>query len=177
MNYLEELVSEWYEFNGYFVRRNVRVGRRSKGGYEGELDVVAFHPETRHLVHIEPSMDADSWANREERFRRKFAAGRKHIPALFAGLNVPHDIEQIAVLEFASKQRRSMLGGAKLVLVSDLLVEILSSLRARRVASNAVPEDKPILRTLQFVAEHKDVAFRALNTGSEKAQRVPKNRH
>ena len=34
-NFLEELVAEWYEYKGYFVRRNVRVGPRAKGGYEG----------------------------------------------------------------------------------------------------------------------------------------------
>jgi hypothetical protein len=164
MNYLEELVAEWYEFRGYFVRRNVLVGKRAKGGYEGELDVVAFHPGTRHLVHIEPSMDALAWDKRETRFRKKFEAGQKYIPGLFAGLNVPKKVEQIALLQFASKRNRSSVGGGKLLLVSELLVEILTELREKRVASNAVPEDKPILRTLQFVAENREVAFRALST-------------
>lgn len=162
MNYLEELVAEWYEFNGYFVRRNVRVGKRTKGGYEGELDVVAFHPETRHLVHIEPSMDALSWQKREERFHKKFRAGQKYIPGLFAGLNIPKNVEQIALLQFASKRSRVTLGGGRLVLVSELLVEILTGLRDHRVAASAVPEDKPILRTLQFVAENRGAALKAL---------------
>ena len=76
-NFLEQLVAEWYEFRGYFVRRNINVGPRLKGGFESELDVVAFHPTKRHLVHIEPSMDAHSWDQREKRFTAKFAAGRK----------------------------------------------------------------------------------------------------
>ena len=59
-NFLEQLVAEWYEFRGYFVRRNINVGPRARGS-ESELDVVAFHPTKRHLVHIEPSMDAHSW--------------------------------------------------------------------------------------------------------------------
>jgi len=165
MNYLEELVAEWYEFRGYFVRRNIRVGKRSKGGYEGELDVVAFHPETRHLVHIEPSMDALSWKKRDERFRKKFRAGQKFIPGLFAGLDIPGKVEQIALLQFASKRNRTTVGGGTLMLVSELLVEVLTELRERSVASHAVPEDKPILRTLQFVAENKAVAFEALDGG------------
>ena len=61
INYLEQLVAEWYEYQGCFVRRNIHVGKRPKGGYECELDLVAFNPALRHLVHIEPSMDADSW--------------------------------------------------------------------------------------------------------------------
>ena len=32
MNHLEQLTAEWYEFRGYFVRRNVQVGRRLKEG-------------------------------------------------------------------------------------------------------------------------------------------------
>lgn len=42
-NHLEQLVAEWYEHSGYFVRRNVLVGLRRNGGYECELDVVAFN--------------------------------------------------------------------------------------------------------------------------------------
>jgi hypothetical protein len=166
MNFLEELVAEWYEFRGYFVRRNVLVGRRAKGGYECELDVVAFHPGSKHLVHIEPSMDAQSWAKRDERFRKKFAAGRRHIPELFSGLELPEAFDQIALLCFASNKNRSTVGGGKLLLVDELLREILTSLKDRRIASSAVPEDKPILRTLQYVAEHREVVAEVL--GSER---------
>lgn len=81
-NFLEQLVAEWYEYQGYFVRRNVRVGKWTKGGYEGELDVVAFHPETKRLVHVESSMDADSWGKRKQRFTKKFEAGKKYIRPL-----------------------------------------------------------------------------------------------
>ena len=70
-NHLETLVAEWYEFRGYFVLRNVRVGKLPTGGYACELDIVAFHPENSHLVQVEPSLDADPWAKREERFRKK----------------------------------------------------------------------------------------------------------
>jgi hypothetical protein len=64
MNFLEQLVGEWYSYQGYYVRTNVMVGPRDAGGYEGELDVVAFHPETREIVHVETSMDALSWDKR-----------------------------------------------------------------------------------------------------------------
>ena len=48
MNHLEQLVGERYEYSGYFVRRNILVGKRAKCGYKGELDVVAFHPCRAH---------------------------------------------------------------------------------------------------------------------------------
>src|SRR5262245_47026986 len=108
-NVLEQLVAEWYEYRGYFIRRNVREGRREKGGHECELDVVALNPQTKHLVHVEPSLDALSWDKREENFKRKFAAGKKHIPSLFQGLELPAEIEQIALLGFASKKNKATL--------------------------------------------------------------------
>jgi len=33
-NHLEQLVAEWLEFKGYFVRRNVKVGKLPRGGHE-----------------------------------------------------------------------------------------------------------------------------------------------
>jgi hypothetical protein len=104
LNFLEQLVAEWDEFRGYFVRRKINVGLRIKRGVEPKLDFVAFHPGKPLLVHIEPSMDAASWDQREKRYTAKFGAGRKHIPSLFSGFDLP-EIDQIALLVFAGKQR------------------------------------------------------------------------
>ncbi len=68
VNHLEQLVSEWLQYNGYFVRVSVQVGARARGGFEGELDVVALNPVTQHLLHVECSLDALSAEKREERF-------------------------------------------------------------------------------------------------------------
>lgn len=154
-NFLEQLTREWYEYQGYFVRQNVNVGPRAKGGYECELDVVAFHPKTQHLVHVEPSMDAASWATRERRYKKKFAAGRKHIPGLFDGIEIPDEIEQIALLVFASTKNHSTLGGGRLMILDELLAEILDGLAKTGIAKSAVPEQLPIVRTLQFVSHYR----------------------
>lgn len=161
-NYLEQLVAEWYEYRGYFVRRNVPVGKRAKGGYECELDVVAFHPERKHLVHLEPSTDALSWEKREARYQKKFDSGREHIPGLFRGLPIPEEIEQVAVFIFASSKNVKTIGGGQVVLIGDLLAEIFSDLKSKRIASRAVPENFPILRTMQLVANYKGAVWSAL---------------
>jgi len=158
MNHLEQLVAEWYEYRGYFVRRNIQVGPRPKGGYECELDVVAFHPSQHHLVHIEPSMDADSWAKREKRYSKKFEAGRKYIPALFEGIALPTEIEQIALLGFASNANVKTLAGGRVMTTSELFVEMVAEISGKKVAKAAVPEHFPLLRTIQFACEHRNAA-------------------
>ena len=161
-NFLEQLVAEWYEYKGYFVRRNVPVGRRARGGYESELDVVAFNPTLRHLVHIEPSLDAESWEKRERLFKKKFEAGRKYIPDLFDGYELPPEIEQIAILVFASKSNHPTLGGGKVLLISDLMRQIMEDLGDKKPISNLVPEHHTHLRTLQFVIEYRKKVFDTL---------------
>lgn len=76
MNFLEQPVSEWYAYQGYYVRENVRVSPRDRGGYKGELDVVAFHPETGELVHVETSMDAPPLSQLPDSFAPSYAWGK-----------------------------------------------------------------------------------------------------
>lgn len=159
-NFLEQLVAEWYEYRGYFVRRNVKVGKLDRGGYECELDVVAFHPGTKHLVHIEPSSDASTWANREGRYKKKFEAGQKHIPELFIGLLKPDAVpEQIALFVVAGKKHRPLLAQGKVLHVSTFMAEIVKHFSTFSMINAQVPESFPLLRTIQFVTEYRKQLF------------------
>ena len=88
MNVYEQLISEWLSIRGYIVINNVKVGRNasgrsehnaSKGGWAGELDVVGWDPVTGDLVNYEPSIDANAWPKRAERYKRKFSVAKKHV--------------------------------------------------------------------------------------------------
>jgi hypothetical protein len=151
-NFLEQLVAEWYEYRGYFVRRNIKVGPRDKGGHEGELDVVAYQPVDKRLVHIETSMDSLPWKEREERFAMKFVSGDKYIHALFKGLDLPDRSERLVVLGYGSTKNHNMIGGAKIQLVSELMLEIRNEMRSQSSINENinVPEQYVILRSLQF---------------------------
>lgn len=166
-NHLEDLVAEWYEYQGFFVRRNVLVGKRARGGHECELDVVALHPEQKRLVHIEPSLDADSWAERERRYSKKFEAGRKYIPSLFKGLELPTAIEQIALFAYGGVKGHEKVGGGRVVRAGDLVTEVFVNLKDRRLASSAIPEHLPILRSFQYVLESWSRISIALGRGKE----------
>jgi hypothetical protein len=152
-NHLEDLVAEWYQFQGYFVRRNIQVGRRAKGGYDCELDIVAFHPKLKRLIHVEPSLDANTWEKRETRYSKKFEQGRRHIPGLFDGLELPADLEQIAIFAFGGASRTTLAGG-RVVFIKEFMRDILNSLGGRRLEAAAIPEEFPLLRTLQFAAQY-----------------------
>jgi len=56
MNFLEQLISEWYAHKGYFVRTNIKFGRLSHGGWKGEIDVVAYEPKSKEFIHVETSI-------------------------------------------------------------------------------------------------------------------------
>ncbi|TFW57954.1 hypothetical protein CT676_27555 [Bradyrhizobium sp. MOS001] len=158
MNHLEQLVSEWLQYNGYFVRNSVLVGRRPKGGFEGELDVVGIHLGRDHLIHVECSLDADSKEKREQRFSDKFARGRKFISEVFVGLSVDADkLDSVAVLQFPNKDV-SQLGGGRLLHTRDLIHEIFSGLTGKSPSSGAVPPNLPLLRTLQLAADAQTVS-------------------
>lgn len=109
-------------------------------------------------MHVEPSMDAHTWAKREQRYAKKFAAGLKCIPGLFAGLSLPSDIEQIALLGFASNANVKTLAGGRVMTSADLLAEITEEISKMRIAKAAIPEQYPLLRTIQFAYQHRVAA-------------------
>jgi len=149
MNHLEMLVRQFYEWQGYIVRGNVKVGRLTHGGWEGELDVVTYHPVTKHLVHLEPSLDANTWEKREERFEKKFKLGRKYIRReVFPWLDKEAELEQIAIL---TSSGRDAVAGCKVESVDGFMARVKSRVKDEgRMGKNAIPEEYGLLRTIQL---------------------------
>ena len=152
MSHLENLIAEYYDWSGYLIKRNIKVGRLSHGGWEMELDIVAYNPHSKHLVHLEPSVDAHSWKIREQRFSKKFSLGTKYIFAeVFTWLDPKTPVEQIAVLVFHPKGRDTLAGG-KIVSIDKFIFEIKQKIKDRGIAAkSAIPEQYPLLRTIQLV--------------------------
>jgi hypothetical protein len=151
MSHLEDLLVEWHDWRGYVVKRNVKVGRLGHGGWAGELDIVAYHPSTEHLIHYEPSLDAHPWTVRERRFGKKFASGRKYIYAeVFPWLRKDTPLEQVAVL-VSKGAARSSLAGASVVTIDELMRQIRAAVsKEGKMAKRAIPEQYPLLRTVQL---------------------------
>lgn len=157
-NYLVQLAAEWYEFQGYLVRRNVPVAVTGQGG-SVELDVVAVNTRRSEIVHLEASMDTDSWQKRERRFKAKFKAGEGYCQSLARGMKGRTARKQRALLVYGRGAGRRALGGGELVLMPNFLLEITEVLAKQRLQSQIVPEHLPLIRTLQFVTEYREDLF------------------
>jgi len=154
MNFLEQLLAEWYQYKGYYVRQNIKIGKREKGGYAGEIDILAYEPKTKIILHIEASSDTYSWKTREEKFERKFRVAKEIIPSLFENFEYS-EIQQKAIFLFAAKSREEI-GGHKLYLASDVMQEIYDDLKHKSILNEIVPENFMLLRTIQvFVSSMK----------------------
>src|SRR5438552_18294670 len=111
-NHLESLIAQYHEWKRCIVRRNVKVGRRAKGGFAGELDVVVYDPSSNKVIHYEPSTDAKRWDQRADKYKRKFEMGQKFISTeVFPWLQPGFSLEQIAVFFCVPDRRAEFEGG------------------------------------------------------------------
>lgn len=151
MSHLESLIVEYLEWQGYLVRKNIKVGRLGHGGWEMELDVIGYNPMTKDLVHYEPSVDAHAWTTRESRYAKKFTAGRKLIfKEVFPWLRSNTPIRQIAVFP-SHPEGRDMIAGGKIISIDEFIAEVRSKVCACGLACrSAIPENYPLLRILQL---------------------------
>jgi len=152
MTFLEQLVAEWYEYEGYFVRSNVRARKRAKGGWDVELDVLAYDPSNNTLLHVETSGDADSWTERKRRFlTKKFILTRKEYEAILG--HKVGKIRKIAIVAYARSTKADLNWGQdiEVVLIPNLMSQIAGKLRSQHPTQEAVPEGFPILRAVQVV--------------------------
>ena len=154
MDYLEQLLRQWYEYQGYFVRSDLWVGLQSDGTYDCELDIVAFHPVRRHVVHIEPSYELLASKDTEQHFQTKFDAGKKYLHRLF-GLEDHLHIEQYALIVGRQNVHWHTIGGGRIVMLSDFLSDILQRLSGFGIANSMIPEQWPLILTLQWVSEYR----------------------
>jgi len=151
-SHLEQIIAEYLDWSGFLVKRNIKVGKLSHGGWEMELDIIGYHPDENIIVHYEPSIDAFSWPTREKRYNKKFEAGRKYIKnELFKWVRNDCKLEQFAVFISHPKDKNEIAGG-KIISIDELMKEIKLEIAKKGImGKNAIPEYYPHLRTIQLV--------------------------
>lgn len=141
-------IADWYAHRGYLVQTNSKFGPRPKGGYEGEMDVIAVKFSEHKLVHIETSSDADSWTQRYARIEKKFASAAKYYSAVF-GMEFDEP-ERIAVVGVRPAKKPVALKGIAVKSIDELMSEIKVHVRKHDPMSQAIPENYGYLRAVQF---------------------------
>ncbi len=166
MNFLEQLAAEWYEYKGYFIRTNIRFGRNAtgRGGNVGEIDVIAYKPETQEFIHIESSTDANSWPERKVIFERKFTDARKYYLEIFPFKTLDIKPKQIAIVGFnvtpiqetISWKSTSPEGSPlediviEIIPIPDFVKKITNELKVKNPMQEAIPESYLLLRAIQY---------------------------
>lgn len=146
-NHLEDLAKEYYEYKGYFVRSNIRVIKREGGGYNGEIDLLAYNPVNRELLHIECSMDAEKKEDEEKMAEKKFQRDidyRKIIPFEFTNLRKIYIIGQTK-----GQNEIKMPKDVEHISLGPFIKEIYSELPSD-IIKEIVPEVYPLLRAIQL---------------------------
>lgn len=156
MPHLEDLISEYLDWQGFLVRRNRKVGRLKHGGWEMELDLVGYRPASpgipESLVHYEPSIDALSWERRETRYQKKIKAARKYIfTEVFPWLGTVRPAIQHYAVFINHPKNRHEVAGFTIISIDELMATIRAAVDREGIMSRkAIPEQYPLLRTLQL---------------------------
>ena len=144
MNFLEQIVSEYFRLLGHWTaRRELWPDHR-----KGDLDVLAFDPMTKTLTHIECGGNGTR-KNIEDLKEKKFERidfYREHYGA--------SNVRLIAISGWGRESRpdrRTELAdrGIELMSVGELMTRIHTEIRKRPANRCAVPESLPILRGIQ----------------------------
>ncbi|HHF2874233.1 hypothetical protein [Vibrio parahaemolyticus] len=163
MNFLEQLVYEYYHHLNYVVIRNKRVGYRKEGGWTGELDIVAYDPSTHEVIHIECSNDNNSWEVREKNFKRKLDIGKKFIPDLFPYAKDKIQLKQKVLLGKLDTATVKEVGGGEVVPLKVFLDDATECVRCSYLLKSdgnlIVPEQYTILRTLYYAVKYSSDLF------------------
>lgn len=169
MTWLEQLVREFYEVQGYWVRTNVRFEPTGHGGYAGEADILAWDSESSVLLHVETTLATTAWSDRSKRIEKQFTKAAQHYEEMFP---LPRGriirVEKVAILRISrnSKGMKQGIPGAKLVPLGEFMCQVADLVTARFRGNRSPPEQYPLLRTIYFLkkAEREAVS----GTGGER---------
>jgi len=150
MNFLESLAAEWYAIQGYFVRTNIKTNKRHNGGYNNEIDVLAYCPAKGELVHLETSWDALTWKAREERYlTKKFVFSLEDYVQILG--KMPTSLRKRAIIGTSKTQPKDTWGeDIEVTTVPNFVAEIAADMKNRHPMRDAIPETLPRLRAFQF---------------------------
>jgi len=146
MNVFEELAAEWYEFQGYCVRKNVTYGKGRSGGIGIEMDLIACRLGS-DPVHLESTVTSGPTAI--EKLKKHFTEAKE---AYREVLNVaPCKVKQKAIV-FSAKDRSKLEDdGVEVMSKDEFMKTIVEAMEKKNLSTDSVPHSLPLLRVVQEV--------------------------
>ena len=160
MNFLEELLSEWYEYYyDCFIKKNISFG---EGKNTEEIDILAYNPEKGIVYHIETINFVKSKKKQKEEILKKFENAEKYYKKI---LNLPeYKIEKIVVVDDVKRVDNVLeelfTKNIKVVAVEEIITDICAELLSQKNSYCLVPEKYSLIRTVYYAIE---IIFKELN--------------
>jgi len=148
MNFLEELISEYYSIQGYLIIQNIRINPRKNGGHKNEIDILVFHPCTKQIIHIETSSDNKNRKDKIKNFKHKFKIDEQKIKKLFGNTHLPNSIKREGIILHGSPKKYK---DFELISVQKYINDIIKYLEDEKYSTKKmVPEKYPLIRMILF---------------------------
>lgn len=151
-NFIKDLVCEYYEFVGFFIRRNIPIGSSRIEG-QTTIDVLAYHYSEHILFHIEKMLDGNSWDEKIVLMSDKFGMGELYYSNYVNVNNL--QIQRVTItgineidLEKAKKFERET--NSKLLNIKEFMKHIKAELQKYDPFTQVIPESFPLLRAIQL---------------------------
>jgi Holliday junction resolvase-like predicted endonuclease len=142
-NFLEELAAEYYEFNGYWIKKNTRYERE-------EFDVFAMKKD--EFIHVECDGSSDTVEVIRKRLLGKFKRANKHYEQLF-GLKDVQKVKKIAIVGRTNKEFK-IGSGITRKSIPEFVTETIDFVAKQ---PKTVPEQYGFLRMLQFEMQYRNL--------------------
>ena len=151
MNFLEELVAEWLQQNGWLVSKNVRYGPRPEGGYVGEADLIAFHPDGGEYLHVETSQAAPSKAKLAKKFRDQFRKAKRFYPEMLSGIS--GEVFKLAIGGW-TKEPADPGESIEAMTIPQFVERVSNELLSEEVWTRVTPERFALLRAMELALRY-----------------------
>jgi len=154
--FLDQLAAEWYSYKeGYFVRMNVPLRKRERGGHEGDADVIGLRLKDNKIqvIHIENSQAAQSFEEHLQALKKKFEKAANNYENI-VGCKCDK-VFKVGICTCSKKKGDvNKKSDIEVYTTSEFLKMITKELNKIHPGRSGVPETFPMLRAIQFILHY-----------------------
>lgn len=151
--FLLQLACEYYQFMGFFIRRNLKFGEFKLSENSGEIELLAYNYKENILFHFETAQEVGTWDNKIAKLTKKFNEAELYYSDYVNTTDI--QIQRVSVIgtgegsienikQFEKKTR------SKLLNIKEFLKHIKVEVMKHDPYKELMPEGYPLLRAIQL---------------------------